>query len=212
MKKASVGLIAALAAFGLAGNAQAQMYGGLPLSVEVRGGLGIPTGDFGEESDGAEIENGVGFGANLKYQFTPLLAAYAGYSRFEFGTDLGDDPELSEVEVDVIDSGFNGGVQANFSPMMALGGMSPWLRGGAVYREVEFEAGDDDVGVSVESDPALGFEVGGGLDYPLGQVISVTPGVRYVRYTPEFDDAIDAGEDEGDVSYFVADIGLQFRF
>lgn len=209
MKKILFGTAAAVLALSLAGNAHAQVAG-LPLSIEVRGGAAFPTGDdFGSDEAGAET--GYGFGANVFVGLTPLLGIYGGYSQFEFGADVdavGLDFDFpAGADVDYRDNGFNLGAQVTFSPLSSLSGVTPWLRGGATLREFEIEVEDADVESSVSTDRDLGFEAGGGLNIPLGEVISVTPGVRYVSFDPEFDE-----DQPFEVRYIVADVGLQIRF
>lgn len=210
MKKAALGIFAAALVAGVgAQNAEAQMMT-LPLSVEVRGGAGIPLGEFRDE-DEANAEVGPGFGVNATYNFTPMLGVYAGYSRFSFGVDTGDvDFGGTDFDPRYITSGFNGGLRAGLAPM---GGLSPWVRGGVVYHKLSVDLGNNELNEfcdnDCDTDYALGFEVGGGLDFPLGQVISITPGVRYVRFSP---DPTDGGSGELNVSYLAADIGLRFRF
>ena len=112
-----------------------------------------------------------------------------------------------------MDSGFNVGAQLVFSSIGSLQNATPWLRGGAIFHEFELEIeGEDDVAeVSFSTDREVGFEAGGGLNIPLGEVISITPGVRYVSYSPQFD--FDGVESEPlNVRYIVADVGLQIRF
>ncbi|HEX8694064.1 MAG TPA: porin family protein [Longimicrobium sp.] len=193
MKKTTSGLLAALAALSVAGTAQAQLGPTTPFSVEVRGGAALPQGDFG---DG--LDTGWGLGLNASYNFTPMLAVYAGYSFNSFAVE--DDGE--EFDADVNDRGFDAGLRAGFAP---IGGFSPWVRGGLVFHEIEIE--DNDSGLSATTDSNLGFEVGGGLSFPLGPRISVTPGVSYTRYTIDDEDL----EEDLDVSHLKIDIGLHIR-
>jgi len=192
MKKSTVGILAALAAVSVASTANAQMGPTTPFSIEVRGGAALPTGDFGEG-----LNTGWTAGVTGQFNFTPMVGVYAGYSIASFSSD---EDETGE-EIDVNDRGFNAGLRASFGPLAA--GLSPWLKGGLVYNELEFE----EEGVSITTDSKLGFEVGGGLAFPLGPRISVTPGVTYTMYS--FDD-----EDldlDLDVSHVKLDIGLNFR-
>lgn len=193
MKKTSFGLLAALAALAAAPQAHAQMR--IPLAVEVRGGAGFPTGDFGDM-----VKTGYGFGVNGQFNVTPVIGVYAGYNRFEFDRE-GTVADVADAKA--IDSGLNAGVQATFAPMMGFAGAAPFLRGGAVYHRVNFATDGGDS----KTDYGLGFEVGGGLDVPLGPTVSLTPGVRYIRYTPEFGGT----KLDRDINYVAADVGLKIR-
>lgn len=203
MSKKVMAFAAAALAMGAAANqADAQMA--LPLSVEVRGGAAIPMGDFADDfgSNARGASTGPGYSVDAMFNFTPTVGVYAGYSRNEFGVDRGGLTIGGDAEY--IDSGFRGGLMASLAPMGAL---SPYLHGGAVFRSLDYQLGS----FRREFDNALGFEVGGGLEYALGQVISITPGVRYVRYAPGDTDGSSATDDRA-ISFLNADVGLRFRF
>jgi hypothetical protein len=72
------------------------------------------------------------------------------------------------------------------------------VRGGVLFHDVELS------GVDEKSDRSTGFEVGAGVDIPLGFVLSFTPGVLFRSYTPSFD-----GTDDGKVQYFDLSVGLK---
>lgn len=182
--------------------APAAAQGFTPFAVEVRTGFAFPTGDFAE---GETVESGVGFGAAAMFQVMPMIGVYAGWDRYVFGVE--DDPAFPNAEAEVIDSGFSVGAQLSV-PTLMMGGLSPWVRGGAVYRTAEIDVNDGSGGeFNVESDKSLGFEVGGGLGIPLGQVLTFTPGVRYRSYAPEYE-----GTSDENVSYVSVDLGLKFGF
>lgn len=198
MKSPSFAILTGLALLGTAATADAQSLGlGIPLSVEARGGVAFPTGDLGD----ADLNTGFGFQVGGILDVTPRLGVYAGYSRTEFEADD------NIVDASFIDSGLNAGIRASFAPILGLAGASPYVHGGLVYHEIELDVDGIDNGDVGGSDSSLGFEVGGGLDFPLGRKVSVTPAVKYVRYEPEFD-----GEgSDGDVSYVAVDVGLRIR-
>lgn len=185
-------------------SAPAAAQGLLPFSVEVRAGAAFPTGDFGENED---VETGFGFEVNAKYQMIPLIAVYAGYDRYTFG---GNTEGLAEdVEAETVDSGLALGLQASI-PLAVVTGLSPWVRGGVIYNQASAEISDGTSAITIESEQTLGFEVGGGLSIPLGPAISVTPGVRYRAYSPEFE--FGGETTEGDLSYVAAEVGLSLSF
>ena len=177
----------------IAAPVSAQLAGlaGTPLSVEARLFAGFPTGDFGEDDD---LETGVGFGVEAAYNFLPALAVYAGFSRVSFGFDGVED-------VNVIDSGFDLGLRYT---LPAMGSLSPFLRGGLVYHELEFDAD----GGNFSTDRGLGFDIGGGIAIPLSPRFSLNPMINYVRYSPDIEDA----DDDFDVSYLGLGVSLAFRF
>ena len=50
----------------------------------------------------------------------------------------------------------------------------PWLKAGLVAHKVEFDGTD----FNFESDRKYGFQAAAGLDFPLGEVLSVSPALR----------------------------------
>lgn len=194
MKKTMWGVAAGLAMLTATGTAEAQSV--LPLAVEVRGGAAFPTGDFGEG-----LETGYAAGGNVSFSFAPMLAVYGGYSLNGFGID--DEGTGQADGLEFRDRGFDAGIRASI-PTLVLP-VSPWVKGGLVYHQLELD-GD---GEGASTDSSLGFEVGGGFEFPLGPTVSVTPGVSYTKYSVDFED--DETGTEFDVSHVKADIGLRIR-
>ena len=182
MKKTFAVTCAALAAVALANqDAGAQLRS--PVSFEVRASAAIPTGDFADVAGG--IGTGYGIGATGEFALTPMLGIYAGYSYTGYDLDNVDDT-LNETGIDA-------GIRANLGS--GLGAFTPYLKGGIVYHQLETDL--------FERDEKLGFEVGGGLDYPLGPTLSVTPGISYTR--------ISGDVPQVDVSAVRLGIGLRAR-
>lgn len=172
----------------------------LPVQLGVTGGAAFPTGDLGRED---AVSTGWGFEVNATLQVVPGIGVYAAFDRYEFPFDSDPLVDFGQGEGDVVDQGIAGGIRLSI-PAGGFG-LSPWLRGGAIYNSARFDF--DAVENETESESALGFEVGGGLDFPLGFVVSVTPSVRYRSYKPDF-----GGSDDFDISYIVGELGLTFRF
>lgn len=185
MKKATFA-IAAAALFATTGSAAAQLS--IPLSVEVRADMAIPSGDFADAVEGAP-----GFGVNASLGIAPGLAVYGGYSRTQF--------EIKETEVDATDQGFSAGLTAGL-PFAAP--LQPWVGAGLLIHDFEVE----DVDADFDSD--LGFEVGAGLAVPLARNVRLTPGVGYRRYTTDV--PLFGGTEEAEISYFTAGVGLNLSF
>lgn len=167
------------------------------VTFSVGGGAGaaIPTGDL---ADG-DAELGFGFDLNAAAHFTPMVAAYARFSYYTFGADTGD----PTVDGNYNDSGFGLGARLSFAGD-GDGSMAPWLEGGLIYNKLEVEASSGGISGSVESDPGLGFEVGAGLDFPVGEGgLVIQPRAYYRSYSPE---------DGLTVSYAVVGVGLSYAF
>lgn len=178
----------------------------LPVSLEVRGGLGFPMGDFPTRGLVAQeaVESGDGFALRGTYNLIPLLGVYAGFERYSFGVD---EEEAAGPDLNFVDSGFSAGAQLSL-PLAMLAGVSPWIRGGAIFHILDYEL-EEIAGVeaNTSSDRTLGFEAGAGVDIPLGQVLSFTPGVTYRSYEPQFDGLTDGER----LSYLAVEMGLRVR-
>lgn len=199
MKKTTLGLLSLVAAVTMAGGAQAQSgtMPASPLSLEVRAGAAVPTGDFGDIA-----ETGYTVGGDVGFMFTPMFSAYVGgsYSSFAASDEFRELIEaLTGGQVDDLSYNLYGGdagVKASFPTMS---GFSPFLKGGVVYYTAELGGGGE-LGEDAEEDNdwELGFEVGGGLAFPLGPRVSVTPAVSYTTIE--------------DLNFVRAQVGLNFRF
>lgn len=172
--------------------------------LEARGGFAIPTGEWNDED---VLENGFGFGGNVKAMVTPMVGVYGGWETYMFGID---DEETGDVDADATDSGFRAGVVLEI-PMAAYPSITPFVEAGAIYNTLEISASDEGTSVEIESDAGIGFEAGIGLSAALGPNLSVTPSVRYRSHDASFDEFADFDDDSVTVSYIVFGIGLAFR-
>ena len=176
---------AVLAALAVAGGAAAQVEVATPISLEARGGLAIPSGDFADIAD-----NAFGFGGSAHLQVAPRVSIYGGYSQTEF--------DMESLSAEGTDRGWEAGARVAFPGV----GFSPWVRGGLLFHDFETEV----AGVEFDGDDEVGFEVGAGAAFPLGPRVSVSPGFAYRRYSTEL-----AVLGERDVSYLNLDVGLRMR-
>jgi hypothetical protein len=172
----------------------------------VRGGLGFPTGDFPTRGLVAQeaVESGAGFALRGTYRVIPALGVYAGFERYSFGVD---EEEAAGPDLNFVDSGFSAGAQLSL-PLGMITGVSPWVRGGAIFHIFDYEL-EEDAGANPDtsSDRTLGFEAGAGVDIPLGLILSFTPGVTYRSYEPQFE-GLTNGER---LSYLAVEMGLRVR-
>ncbi len=184
---AGAAVAAVVGVLGTAGSAGAQGPFGLtvPVSVEARGGVAIPSGDFADVADA-----GFGIGASVHVQVAPRVSVYGGYSWTEF--------DLDGPSADGTDRGWELGGRVAFPGV----GYSPWVRAGLLFHDFDVEV----AGVDFDGDDDVGFEVGAGAAFPLGPRVSVSPGFAYRRYSTEFFDGSDRS-----VSYLSLDVGLRIR-
>lgn len=180
--------MAAALALALPGAAEAQV------SVELRGSLNKSISDFGDQSDGE-----AGFGAALQYGLTENVTGFVGYDR-----QLFDCAQCAEDDDGVQSQAFEGGLKVHTSG----DGLRPWAKAalGAYTLDVDQAAGD------AETDPSMGFNLGAGVDLPLGDVLTVSPGVRYHRFDADFEPSDDALVDTQATQYLTFDVGVTIDF
>jgi|GEM_PF-1481257 len=166
-------------------------------SIELRGGYGYPLGNF---SDDVGAEPDFGFGVTGSLMLTPSVGLYTGWSRdiFDCEACAGGD----QINV----SGFEGGLTF---VIPVRHGFTPWLRAGATWHRTSFEFDVADF----RADREWGFQAAGGLDIPLGEMFSISPGVRYNTLSPsvDFPDDSPIDVDAGTVQYLSFDLGLKFH-
>lgn len=180
----------------------------LPISVEVRGGAGIPVGDFGgnaETGDQLGAKTGLPLGVSVGYRVVPMLDIYGGYSRDSFGCS--DQGEFDSSNCDIRSKGFELGTRFSVPGIVPL---APWVRAGALFHQLEISGSEGGFSASITSKRSFGYEIGGGISLPIMPTLALTPGVRYRGYTAKFDNIFGEGSGEGDVSYVVLDVGLRF--
>lgn len=175
---------------------------GQGISLELRGSLQKPVGDFDDRADG-----NAGYGAAAFFSVSPNLSIYGGWAHESFGCEAGCDTDGFESE------GFEGGVKFIVTRM---GGVLPWIKGGPVYHQLEVESGFDDEGgddddLDFVSDRSLGFQVAVGADIPLGMVLSFSPALRYQKYSTEFELLEDVAAVKRDVGFLALDLGAHIH-
>lgn len=175
-----------------AGAAQAQNAG--PLSLEVRAGASVPTRSLGTR----DLDAGFAYEITANLQVMPHLNLYAGHGQAHFGL---------QQPVGAFDEFENCGYAFGarfFAP--SLGVITPWIRAGGTYTQLEFENDDNDG--SLDSGHELGWEAGAGATVALGGRWSLLPGVRYRTFSPEM---AELGGDV-DLGYLAIDIGISATF
>ncbi|HET8654165.1 MAG TPA: outer membrane beta-barrel protein [Longimicrobiaceae bacterium] len=189
MKKRFIGAVLGLGLAVAAGGAQAQTL--LPVTVEARGGLAFPTGDF---ADGAKT--GWNAGVDASIGLAPLFSVYGGYEYARFNAKESSDSHLT-------DSGFRAGLKVGLPIVGTVTGISPYVLGGVIYDKAKATISSGGISGSGESDWKAGYELGAGTGIGLGPLLSFTPEVRYRSYKP--------GDDSSRLSYFQVSMGLQLH-
>jgi opacity protein-like surface antigen len=182
--------------------AHAQRVPGLPLSLEVRGGAALPTGELTDETPGIGAEAGPHFQVLAGWRFARGITAQVGYSRSWFGCRS---CEAVDIDDRVVDAGFDAGLEIPLP--VSLAGATPWVSAGGIYHQLVFSG----EGSSLSSDRAFGFRVGAGAAVPLGRSLAVKPGISYSAYSAELE--LGAFPDEAvDVTHLTLDVGLVYHF
>jgi len=161
------------------------------VSFDARGSYGIPFGDFADATEGD-----FGFGAGAVLSLTPSFGIYGGWAKDVFRCES----VLCNPDSRLNVAGFEGGVKAVFPTQ---GGIHPWLKVGLTSKVVEF----DGVVVNFESDRQLGFQGAFGVDFPLGEVLSVSPALRVNLMSVDDDEFFD---DPG-IRYLTFDLGAHIH-
>lgn len=161
------------------------------ISFDARGSYGIPFGNFADATEGD-----FGFGAGAVLSLTPGFGIYGGWGQDAFRCES----VLCDADSRLNILGFEGGIKAVFPTQ---GGTVPWIKAGLTSKKVEF---DGEV-VDFESDRQLGFQGAFGVDFPLGEVISVSPALRVNLMSVDDDDFFDDPE----VRYLTFDLGAHIH-
>ncbi|HYR12256.1 MAG TPA: hypothetical protein VEQ60_31000 [Longimicrobium sp.] len=166
----------------------AQVTGMIPLSVEARGGLAVPAGDFAAAAEAAPAAE-----ISATWHALPLVGVYGAYQRNRFPWDG------TGTREHLTDAGFAAGVRVAVpTPLIPI---DPWIRAGIVLHQLR--------GGSLSEDAKAGWEAGAGLAFPLARGLTLTPGVLWTRYQHG------AGRADGEllrVRHVRADVGLRLRF
>lgn len=165
----------------------AQLSGIIPLSVEARGGIALPRGDFRGAADG-----GVAAEVSATWHALPMIGVYGAYQWNRFGWDGAGDP------ADATDAGWAAGVRLSLpTPLLPI---DPWIRVGVVAHDLD--------AASVTDDTQRGWEAGAGLSFPLARGLALTPGLLWTRYQHG------SGAADGEllhVRHLRADVGVRLR-
>ena len=178
-------VLAALVVAGAIAGPLAAQLPRVPLSLEARGGIAQPADAF----NGAE--GGTAGEVSATWHALPFIGVYGAYQHNRFGWD--------NTGGHITDSGWAAGVRV--AVPMPLVPIDPWIRGGVVMHDLE--------GTLSSAEGQRGWEVGGGLEFPLSRGLTLTPGVLWSRYQ------WGSGAQDGPllrVRHLRTDVGLRLRF
>lgn len=199
MKSAFAGIaVMATIISGTSADAQA-LYAG------IRGGVGIPTGDFSQSTTSVGTaaflhgaSPGLGYGLDAGFG-SGLVGFYGSYDRIQFDCKSESCAKSGKYHL----TGYGAGVRVGV-PLLPL--LKPWGKAGITYNELVGSTTSLPL-TRITTGKSFGYEVGGGVDIPiLMGFFSLTPQVRYVRQKL---DPNSSGKRPAD--YYTFDIGLRAR-
>jgi hypothetical protein len=169
------------------------------LALDLRAAVATPTGKVA----GADLGTAIGFGGTVALQLSGAIHAYGGWDWMPFSAD----ESFAGNSLTFVETGYTFGLRLERF-VRAAGRTALRLEGGGTYKSVAIE--NDAGNTLVDSDLKLGFELGAGLVMPLGDVLRVTPTVRFRSLSPEFGSG--SVTTEGTLRYLGLELGFSFLF
>lgn len=142
--------------------------GAQQLKAELKAGAAV--GNYTDTHAGLDVLPQPTYGALLELWPTETLAAYVGFTRASFGCREG---FCTDRDVSLTSQGLVAG--GRWAPDLPLG---PWVRGGVALQGLDIQA----TGADERVNPGLGFELGGGIDFPVGGTFRIRPGLTWLRH------------------------------
>lgn len=164
-------------------------------SVEFRPAIDFPS----EDLENSNIKTGFGFEVRATYLFMEHLSAYAGWGFNTF--------EIEDFNYDLDETGYVFGLQFNH-PLGASERLYYILRVGATYNHLELENTEGDL--LDDSGHGLGWQIGAGLGYNLGDNWDLRPTVRFSSLSRDLE--IDNENINVDLNYLSFGIGITKTF
>lgn len=165
-------------------------------SLELLGGLYLPTGDLGLLS----LSAGPGFEVSTAYRFHQHLWVHSGWGWHRFTTD----EEAADIDLEQTGYTFGGRYERPFRD----DGITAFrIFAAGIWEHVPLE--DSDGQVRADSGFGLGVDVGAGIALAIGKDRRLLPGVRFrslpVELSPE-------GGSKADLTYLAVEVGAAYRF
>lgn len=145
------------------------------ISFELDGGLSLATRTL----DGAELDTGAGLEGTIHYRFLSHTGFYAGWGWNSFNAET----SFAGSNVGFEETGYVFGLQ--YKHPIGNWPVSYFARLGGLYNHLELE---DEAGELIgDTKHGLGWQVAGGLDIPLSQNWSLTPGFKFNSLSRDLD-------------------------
>lgn len=152
--------------------------------------IGPQVGLFSEKLDGGDFNSTIG--AAIRYKFSPAigLQGSVNYRQEEFGNQ----DSLTVKSWPVM-------ATAMFYPVDAVFG----LVGMGLYN-TSFDRDDNDTDLADDTESDIGWHIGGGVEFPLGDRSLLTGDLRYVFLDQEFDSPSGLGNEDSD--FYMISVGI----
>jgi hypothetical protein len=167
-------------------------------SVNVRSNINFPTKKLGD----ATLKTGVGFEGVFAYQFLPNLSAYAGWGWNQFYAN----ESFLGSQVDFEETGYSFGLQ--FTHPIANTNVNYLIYSGAIYNHIETE--NKDGKIINDTGHGFGWQIGSGVNIPIGNNFQVVPEIRYRTLIRDINDGTKVTS--VDLNYVSASLGMTFSF
>lgn len=165
-------------------------------SFDVRPGVNFPTKDLGN----ADLKTGFGLEGTFTYRILPSLGAYAGWSWNRFSSEQ----SFMGNNMDFEETGYCFGFQ--FMQKFKQSKTGYTIKGGGTYNHIETENSNGDI--INDTGHGLGWQVGAGVNVPIGNRWFLVPEVRYRSLSR----TIGTGDGKRDVNlnYISTGVGISF--
>jgi opacity protein-like surface antigen len=197
-----------LAFLAVAAPAEAQLF-----YFGIRGGAGIPTGEFADTTQGTTQEkflhgakSGFGYGLDAGINMGPL-GIYAGFDHINFDCE----PQQCSADTKYKLQGVSAGVRLSI-PLFPL--VKPWVKAGVTLNELEADFSGSSSAPALSTERTPGYELGAGIDIPIaGGFLSLTPQARYVGQKLDYKiPGVSTGNTSNKAAnYYTFDLGLRLR-
>lgn len=172
-----------------------------PFQMELRAGATAPVQGLADPNRGWSGDTGPGaaFGVSFAYNLSWYAAGYGGFSQLRFSCPA----RGCGFDTRLVATGFDLGLRF----ILGTGPVVPWIRTGLLFYRVEGSVPGEDGPRAVTSSRAGGGELGFGVTLRLTDRLTLAPGLRYARMTPDF-----RGVGRLPMRYLLADVGLVIGF
>ena len=165
--------------------------------------MAFPSGGLSTGQRDLAADLGLSVGAAIFLRMGPELSLYAGVTRDGFACAPNFD---CDVEGGFTSQGYELGAEYVLPHETVF---EPWIRAGATFHRFRYYTGG---GFETQTDPAAGFELGGGVSIPFRERLMLTPALRFARYVAHLNlNTYAAGGEPFTVTKILLDVGMRLR-